>query len=1078
MKDASSDRLTTTSRAWLEVGDVMSTNVTTISADRTVFSAVKTMSENKISCIIVVDDAKVVGILTETDILKRVASRNNDFNKRSVAEIMSSPVETVSHDLSILKAAEISEKKNIKRLPVLENKRLVGIVTQTDIVRTMTSYCVWKDVADIMSRNVAALQKTATVSEAAQVMTSRSISCVVALEGDEAVGVLTERDLLGKVVAEHRDPTRTTIEEVMSSPIATVPPDHSVFSAGRSMEAKGIRRLVVTEGKRLCGIVAQTDIFRAAKRKLQEADDESLRRLERSENSIYTSDLDGKTTYVNPPFLRLFEAPDPRDFIGQPFLPERLWFDPRDRVRVLREMRKGNVDIKDLTLKTLKGKRIHATLFCTSTKNARGEINGSQGILYDVTEKKELVVLEEAKKALQESEKRFMDVLHVSGDAILLIDDGTFVDCNEATARMLGYSTKGEFLMTHPSELSPVSQPDGMNSFEKANEMISTAFEEGFHRFEWMHRKADGEDFPVEVSLTPIPYQGRTILHCLWRDLTERKKSEEALRRSKVDYVAVTNLTGDIIVRTDGENKWIFLNDGACEFWGSPREDLLGNKFSDYLHPDDAEETNAALQDMLRTKLVVRGLRNRQRTPNGWRTVEWNSAPVFGSEKNCVGVQATGRDITEREQMDLELKDAAAALESANRTLAQSNETANAANQAKSEFLANMSHELRTPMTAILGFADVLLGNIEKEEALAAVNTIKRNGDYLLKLINDILDLSKIEAGKLEVEQVSCSPAKVVVDVVSLMRVRATSKNLPLEIEYVGAIPETIQCDQTRLRQILINLTGNAIKFTETGSVRLITRLVQGASRPPCLQFDVVDSGIGITQEHIAKLFQRFTQADSSTVREFGGTGLGLAISKRLAEMMGGDITVSSSFGKGSTFSLVVETGPLDGVSMLDVPAEAVAENRQKVRLCTAQNVRLNCRLLLAEDGPDNQRLIMFILENAGAEVTLAENGQTAYEQALASEAEGNPFDVILMDMQMPIMDGYEATRQLRQAGYRGPIVALTANAMAGDDEKCRKAGCDGYATKPIDRARLFDIIAQFLGQNASATEASAGSDA
>jgi len=365
----------------------MSTNVITIRPDESVVSAAKVMSGHKMSCIIVVDDTRVVGILTETDILKRIADRDNDFYKRSVAEIMSSPVKHVSPALSILGAAEISEERHIKRLPVVENERLVGIVTQTDLVRTMTSHGVWRDVAEIMSRDVAAVRKTATITEAAGVMTSRNVSCVVALEGGKAVGILTERDLLGKVVAWHGDPTRATMEEVMSSPVATVPSHSSVFSTSRIMEAEGIRRLVVTEGNRLCGIVAQTDIFRAAKRRLQEAEDESLKLLEQSENNIYTSDLDGKTTYVNPAFLRLFEVSDPAEFIGQPLLPERFWLAPHHRTRVLGELRTGNVEIEELSLKTSKGKRIHVTLFSTSTRNVRGEINGSQGILHDVTEK-------------------------------------------------------------------------------------------------------------------------------------------------------------------------------------------------------------------------------------------------------------------------------------------------------------------------------------------------------------------------------------------------------------------------------------------------------------------------------------------------------------------------------------------------------------------------------------------------------------------------------------------------------------------------------------------------------------------
>ena len=389
-----------------------------------------------------------------------------------------------------------------------------------------------------------------------------------------------------------------------------------------------------------------------------------------------------------------------------------------------------------------------------------------------------------------------------------------------------------------------------------------------------------------------------------------------------------------------------------------------------------------------------------------------------------------------------------------------------------------MIDEIRTPMTAILGFSEVLLGkdgpSNAAPERVNALETIQRNGKYLLQLINDILDLSKIEAHKLQVERIVQSPVRLVDDVAALMRVRAEAKGLPLAIEYAGRIPETIQSDPTRLRQILINLVGNAIKFTEKGQIRIVTRLSNAVGRRPSLQIEVIDTGIGMSRDQMKSIFQPFTQADVSTTREFGGTGLGLTISKRLAELLGGDITISSCPCAGSTFTVTVDTRNLDGVQMLQNVTETVPTTSQTSNAAVVCAVKLDCRLLLVEDGPDNQRLISFVMQKAGAHVTIAGNGRIAMDLVLAARDRGESFDVVLMDMQMPVMDGYEATRNLRAEGCTVPIIALTAHAMSHDRKKCIVAGCDDYATKPINREQLISLVASYSSQQTTTKMADA----
>ena len=394
--------------------------------------------------------------------------------------------------------------------------------------------------------------------------------------------------------------------------------------------------------------------------------------------------------------------------------------------------------------------------------------------------------------------------------------------------------------------------------------------------------------------------------------------------------------------------------------------------------------------------------------------------------------------------------------------------SAEAASRTKSEFLANMSHEIRTPLTAILGFADLLREDgdtsLAPSRRLETIDTIKNAGSHLLTIINDILDLSKIEADKMTVETVRTALVEVLCDVRGMMRQRAADKGVTLSVELGSPLPEFIMADPTRLRQILMNLVGNAAKFTERGGI--VVRAKVGSESSMRLIVEVEDTGPGMTAEQAARLFAPFSQADSTVTRHHGGTGLGLTISRRLANLMGGDVTlVRTAVGEGSCFRL-------------DVPLTASADARLITAIKPVAAVRpadvvankaLNGRILLAEDGKDNQRLLTFHLRKAGAEVDIADNGRIGLEMLEAAAARGAPYDVLLTDMQMPEMDGYTLARTLRSRGWTMPIIALTAHAMAEDRAKCVAAGCDDYASKPIDKTVLLATCAKWMQKRVAA---------
>ncbi|MDB5297484.1 MAG: luxQ 3 [Phycisphaerales bacterium] len=456
--------------------------------------------------------------------------------------------------------------------------------------------------------------------------------------------------------------------------------------------------------------------------------------------------------------------------------------------------------------------------------------------------------------------------------------------------------------------------------------------------------------------------------------------------------------------------------------------------------------------------------------PDGDRTMHAMKFPLTGADGAVTGVCVVATDITSRKAAEENLrraKEEAEALAARAEALARQ---AEAANRAKTEFLANVSHEIRTPLTSIFGYADLLLSpGLPAAERAAHVRTIRRNGEHLLSILDDVLDMSKIEAGRMTVERVACHVPRLVADVLSLMRQRATAKGLALQVSCPTPVPLTVWSDPTRLRQVLINLVGHDVKFTEAGGVTVELSLDENGPAP-ALVAEVSDTGIGMTPEQVSTLGRPFSQADPSHARRYGGSGLGVSICYRLAELMGGSVACRSRPGVGTTFTLRLPTGDLHGVprvvDLCDVQPDPDDDPP------AAAPPRLSGRVLVAEDSPDTRRLLMTYLGQAGADAEAVDDGQAAVDRALAAWRAGRPYDLILMDVQMPRMDGEMATRLLRADGYRGRIVALTANAMDADRDRCVAAGCDGFLTKPI-QGRAF--VEATRGHLAAAAAAAAG---
>jgi len=531
IRGGNSSTMTVMPHSWLEVGDIMSRDVATVSPGSTVVSAAKIMSSNNISCIVVSDNECISGIVTETDMLKKAVAKGHDFSNMKVDQIMSSPVRSVDRNLSVMEAGKIMEAENIRRLVILDEKQPVGIITQSDIVRVLASYTLSKEVSEIMTSDVAVVASSENVKAAAEFMASQDISCLVVIDDDSVVGIFTERDLLKRIVAEKRDPARTSMKDVMSSPVVTVPSDCSVLSARRLLEKTSIRRLVVVDDETLRGVITQTDILKAIKNMLEEEEQNYLKLLSESSNCIYTVDLNLNTTYVNPAFIKLLGVSGPDELINKPFLPERFWINPRKRDQLMDQLKIASVEVKELTLKTAGGERLFVTLFSSPTKNIKGQINGSQGVLYDVTAQKEL---QERTAELRQSEERFRLVAVATSDLIYEWDIATKrLDWFGDIDRALGFES-GEFLRTIEGWADRIHTDDQAGL---ANYMKWLRESADIIQAEYRIRRKDGTwCYWAEHGMPVLDSEGhprKWIGACV--DITERKEAHKNLEKLNME---------------------------------------------------------------------------------------------------------------------------------------------------------------------------------------------------------------------------------------------------------------------------------------------------------------------------------------------------------------------------------------------------------------------------------------------------------------------------------------------------------------------------------------------------------------
>lgn len=803
----------------------------------------------------------------------------------------------------------------------------------------------------------------------------------------------------------------------------------------------------------------------------------------------------------------------------------------------------------EVEMVTAKGREVWVRVFGYPVID-NGRCVRAYGTMQDITEQKN-------------AKERLNVIFEESTDAHLLFNDTGIIDCNNAAVKMIGCNNKQELLSYHPSIFSPEYQPDGRLSSEKSIEMDAIAREKGVHNFEWLHKKLNGEEFPVEVTLNTVKIEGKPAMLVVWHDITERKRAEERLKRSEALLNETQQLTHSGSWESDlvtGINTWSVE---AFRIFGLTPEGTgpLSDVFGQMIHPDDrgiyyeaiklaihqkqpadfeiriirkdgatrwlraigkpftnpqgmVTKLHGAISDITEQKEAREAvkLKHEQLTrfimfapvaiamldknmhyiaaSNVWKQgyklgdidiigkSHYDVFPGILKERRALHQRVLAGEILKKDE-DLvsfgshqewikwemhpwyekpgevggiiAFTEIITGQKEASEALKKAKEQAEQAAIAKSHFLSTMSHEIRTPMNAVIGFTHLLMRNA-REDQKEFLRILKFSGENLLVLINDILDFSKIEAGKIEIEEVDFNLKEMVNTIKSALQHKAKSKGLQLKLLLDEDMPDFVMGDPVRLGQVITNLCTNAVKFTEEGSVIISAMVVKQTKDNLTIHFEVKDTGIGIAEDMQGNIFESFTQASSDTTRKFGGTGLGLTITKRLLELMQSKIQLSSKPGRGSTFYF--------DLTFKNSNKKLVSKEEAVITIDGKKSLK-NLQILLVDDSRVNVLLAQELLKQWQGVCDVAVNGIEAVDKVKAKD-----YDVVLMDLQMPEMDGYQATQAIRSMPgekYKQlPVIALTASAMLEIKDKAFTIGMNDYISKPFNPDELYSKIIKY----------------